>query len=1009
MLQITDETRRAFLSDNSHKELSIEFEGNTPENINYFTKIGFNNLSHSPNESVQFTEDGDLDSRYFFRYDKGVTSWGAPDSGLINLTECVDNTYYENYKYWYFSFYPILCKDSEVEILNGTADITLKDVEIGLVYYKNGNYNTMYFQIDNSDLSKLRDQTYWMKFYTDKFLPAFDNNNKLWELCIKVNVKAENVRIDSGQNYIVVIWKAALKNIMFTLSDIPPEDYVYPVFKPSTIEDGVYPPLYPNGIDSNENINYFTGVTKFFDTYSYANISEDRTYDQWDMFYFYPEGSTSYTGNLQSSINEEKSHQYSNLYISIDAKYVDAGITHGTADIEYTGPIWLSVYYVENGEDKTKHISFTDTNIINEFLSQDGTRLHAALYDFITARFFDDNNYIKNIRIHFKVKYSNVTVDSGYSSISHAYDIVFDNLMINLSNTPSSSFEYPPYSKSQIINGVYPMVNIHNDKLMLESFQLTESICSKDNLKFGLSEAANCSFNMADTRDDYINKIFRAYITCNDTEKIPLGRFRVTGVKKETKYNLVTKSITAYDEMFDWEKDATDWYAGYIFGISSEEYTFGGYEFANQMFSTYYNFARFIGYENDDNYQDELIYERDKNNFASHNTNKKYTFGVFDISNIYGDVTPIKGRAIKYKFEINNVSSDYLYKFKKRNIDEYPDDQLWLRFGGPDSNAKKGLLTKASVMVEEVLDDNTYNRYLVNADDYFAISDNCIKLNIYYGIEANYPSTGVEDVFYRIIDNIYVYRTPCPNWVKLLVNKSVRLVYYDWETLEWNTPTCTVRDVFRSLMEINGAFVKINRQGDVECVYSRKGSLYPSETLYPSEDLFPIEDAMLIPSAKYSVSKQEDYQSADFGKIQIKSQNNGKDVITLRTFVGNANYDSTYIIDDNVFFCNSKVKFNYRDNVNGQSVTPYDVLPEINTILGRMFNRISNMGYTPHDTTLVGMPWVETGDRVTLVTYIDAFESFVFRRTMKGIQGLFDTYEAHGDNVIEAYKEVINE
>jgi len=773
---------------------------------------------------------------------------------------------------------------------------------------------------------------------------------------------------------------------------------------------------FENGINSTDEINYFTGNTKFFSSYSSGNISNDGNYDAWDEFYYYPENASEsqYTKDLFNGINWDKFLDYSYIYMSINVRFINNGITQGTADISYTGPIWIYVYYVQNGTNKTARLRYDNVSVIENFLSEDGMRFNIPLSNYLETPFtqIDSNNYIKSIQMFFRINFSNVTIDSGYSSIRYSYDFLFDKLMLNLSNTPRPPFVYPPYSKSQIVNGVYPVFNIHNDKLMLESFQLTESICSKDNLKFGLSEAANCSFNVADTRDDYINKIFRAYITCDDTEKIPLGRFRVTGVKKETKYNLVTKAITAYDEMIDWDKDATDWYADYMFGVSSNDYTFGGFEFARQMFSTYYNFAKFLGYENDNNYTEELVFDSgDISNLPA--TTRMYDIAEFTVKDsVTGQNKLCHNSGDMQKFEINNVSSDYLYKFKKKNISGFSDDWVWenwFTFMKKDVNPKKGILTNASVMVEEVLDDDTYNRYLVNADDYFAISDNCIKLNIYYATHVKFESEGASGTTSSFIDEVYVYRTPCPNWVKLLVNKSARLVYYDWETLEWNTPTCTVRDVFRSLMEINGAFVKINRQGDVECVYSRKGSLYPSETLYPSEDLYPIEDAMLIPSAKYSVSKQEDYQSADFGKIQIKSQNNGKDVITLRTFVGDANYDSTYIIDDNVFFCNSAVKFNYRDNVNGQSVTPYDVLPEINTILGRMFNRISNMGYTPHDTTLVGMPWVETGDRVTLVTYIDAFESFVFRRTMKGIQGLFDTYEAHGDNVIEAYKEVVNE
>lgn len=645
--------------------------------------------------------------------------------------------------------------------------------------------------------------------------------------------------------------------------------------------------------------------------------------------------------------------------------------------------------------------------------------------DDITPQFLDDlenERYILHFRCNrvdtnygYKVvSFKSFTIRMKYKTISGGngtnVTLGVRDIMCTLVQE-QSSYTYPEYERSPIVNGVYPPIapsDITNKDIMFESFQLTESICSKDNLKFGLSEAANCSFNVANIKDDYINKVFRAYITCNNTQKIPLGRFKITSVKKETKYNFVTRSITAYDEMSEWDKDATDWYANYMFGVSSDNYTFGGFEFPRQMFSTYYNFAKYMGYEDDANYTEELVF--DSGNISNLPvTTRIYNFENY-IVNVNGEDIVCHNYGDMQKFEINNVSSDYLYKFKKRNMGEFSDDWIWenwLSFIKRDSNPKKGVLTNGSVMVEEVLNDNTYNRYLVNVDDYFAISDNCTSLNIYYATHVKFVNEGHSSgTTSSFIDEVYLYRTPCPNWVKLLVNKSARLVYYDWETLEWSTTTCTVRDVFRSLMEINGAFVKINRQGGIECVYSRKGSLYPSETLYPSEDLFPIEDAMLIPSAKYSVSKQEDYQSADFGKIQIKSRNNDKDAITLRTFVGNANYDSTYIIDDNVFFCNSKVKFNYRDNVNGQGVTPYDVLPELNTILGRMFNRISNMGYTPHDTTLVGMPWVETGDRITLVTYQDAFESFVFRRTMKGIQGLFDKYEAHGDNIIEAYKEV---
>ena len=44
-------------------------------------------------------------------------------------------------------------------------------------------------------------------------------------------------------------------------------------------------------------------------------------------------------------------------------------------------------------------------------------------------------------------------------------------------------------------------------------------------------------------------------------------------------------------------------------------------------------------------------------------------------------------------------------------------------------------------------------------------------------------------------------------------------------------------------------------------------------------------------------------------------------------------------------------------------------------------------------------------DRIGIMTYTSGFESFIFRRTMKGIQLLIDTYESTGDEYTEAVKE----
>ena len=79
-------------------------------------------------------------------------------------------------------------------------------------------------------------------------------------------------------------------------------------------------------------------------------------------------------------------------------------------------------------------------------------------------------------------------------------------------------------------------------------------------------------------------------------------------------------------------------------------------------------------------------------------------------------------------------------------------------------------------------------------------------------------------------------------------------------------------------------------------------------------------------------------------------------------------------------------------------------MTELNDTLEIMYNNISNMNYTPNVTQAIGLPWVECGDRMGLLTTDGGFETFIYRRKLKGIQTLFDTYESNGDEYNDAIK-----
>ena len=60
--------------------------------------------------------------------------------------------------------------------------------------------------------------------------------------------------------------------------------------------------------------------------------------------------------------------------------------------------------------------------------------------------------------------------------------------------------------------------------------------------------------------------------------------------------------------------------------------------------------------------------------------------------------------------------------------------------------------------------------------------------------------------------------------------------------------------------------------------------------------------------------------------------------------------------------------------------------------------RVSKIWYKPSMIKVVGRPWVEVGDSYIYTTRRNVVRSYVLKRTLKGIQSLFDTYEADGED-----------
>lgn len=501
------------------------------------------------------------------------------------------------------------------------------------------------------------------------------------------------------------------------------------------------------------------------------------------------------------------------------------------------------------------------------------------------------------------------------------------------------------------------------------------------------------------------------YLADHREYSIPLGIFNVNEINNDISYDLVRKTLTMYDNMIALEQNAANWYTHYMYGISTNEASPYGYEFARQIYSSYYNYMKTIGVVSEPTDMERIL-TKTYSELESTMSTKSVSF----LKLYFEETKELHNTGILYYayVDIANPNPQKLYSVKWFNYNY--QSEVYVPWYSMHDKYNRGL-ENANILVEERLSDGSYNKFLADPDDLFALSPTCTQLRLYVPMYAKYTSFADK---YIILDHIEVYMT---DKTFDLENASARLLYYDYNLKEtefekadedWPgnvidrciphiifecDSNITGRDVVHSLLELTGCFFRMSRKtGEPEFIYCTKSGLYPSNTLYPADDLYPRRGTDQVASpGTYISTEYADYTVTRFGKIQIlKNQTSNEAESNVQwQYAGNTDAGlNTYIISDNIFYCNKDMTYNTEH------------MQELDKVLEKMYYRISNMDYVPNTTEALGMPWVECGDRVGLLTAIGGFETFIYRRTLKGIQGLFDIYESRGDeynNAISNY------
>lgn len=197
---------------------------------------------------------------------------------------------------------------------------------------------------------------------------------------------------------------------------------------------------------------------------------------------------------------------------------------------------------------------------------------------------------------------------------------------------------------------------ISNDRIYQEGFELSESLCSQNELRFGSCEASVMKLKIRNEFGNLRGKSLGVSMVLNNNTDAPfkVGKYKVKSceLSGDKKY----LNITAYDSMYDIiNANVVAWY--------------DSLEFPLKMKAFRDNFFTYMGIEQEETtlIQDEVIVEKTID--ADEISGLKVISAICELNGVFGHIN----RDGKFVYVSLLRSTDYLYP----SVDLYPSDNLY--------------------------------------------------------------------------------------------------------------------------------------------------------------------------------------------------------------------------------------------------------------------------------------------------------------------------------------------
>lgn len=599
--------------------------------------------------------------------------------------------------------------------------------------------------------------------------------------------------------------------------------------------------------------------------------------------------------------------------------------------------------------------------------------------------------------------------------------------MINISDEAKKAFLTDGVKKEVFIE--FPNndhATITNSSIIKESLSFTESICSRDEFKFGLAEASTLEFECMNV-DNIKGKTIRCRLRADGKHDVLLGTFIVDSCDREA--DMMKRKVVAYGRsgievfknkpfVFEYNKyemcqnnnerltyfiDPAIKIANDLdqvsFSESDVKYTMN----INPGMGTSRWFTYITKIEEKTSYRLEVeiryttsqsdIYVNQIGNNLSGPNQYIYSVGLPD---------EIKNKAIALKNDINNVINNIRDGFKAYLSDEELEeavDGVIEAVSNIDKQAVRYTIRGSRMEWVYIGEDDVfiYPNVIGIKGDVFPFARICIpnsfnaRVTKYTGSGSTSTSTIIYKYDYALMENSIEYIYYAKNYSNF--TSGIDVYNSDINNID-------VNDYISAFAEINGLFGSFWR-GD-SFSYKKISPLlgrYPSETLYPRTDIYPQD-----PSG--GVSSKSNYLTAVYNDNYIIFD---RVSVSFKDLSGLTNQTYLQLIDD----INNKPENNmddsitdYIENYNPEIYTTYSLsyntiidngefdYETIYNILKKVGQELKKINYMPADIEAQGMPWLEAGDAIGIETKDGGIVTYILRRTLSGIWFLKDNFES---------------